>query len=53
MRSCVRTTLINFFDPLQKRYRDKGDVIWLDRKSAVEIKVIYVLQMILFLDAPR
>ncbi len=36
MRSCVRTTLINFFDPLQKRYRDKGDVIWLDRKSALD-----------------
>ncbi len=43
MRSCVRTTLINFFDPLQKRYRDKGDVI----------STIYVQQMILFLDAQQ
>ncbi len=33
---------MNFFDPLQKRYRDKGDVIWLDRKSAVEIKVQFM-----------
>ncbi len=42
MRSCVRTTLINFFDPFQKRYRDKGDVIRLDRKSAVEIKLQFI-----------